>query len=531
MRRVKTYFLFVFIICLPFSKADTKLPKERDKQLVIGSKIFTENILLAEMLALLLEEKYGFKIVRKFNMGGTRLVFDSLKEGYIDIYPEYTGTGYTMLLKMSGETSPEEIYKIVQTEFLERFQLVWSLPLGFENTYTLAVRKSDPRFQQIVSISQLSGQSEKFRLAMDHEFAERQDGFQNFSEKYRMNFVKHNLFTMNSALMYSALDNKEVDMIIAYSTDGRIKAFNLKVFADDKSFFPSYSAAYLTRESVFKLWPEVPMAFKDIEGHIDEKEMIALNNQVDQLKYELSQTARNFLIEKKVLNKQIQTLNSSNLIDYYLSQKSYFFKIFVEHLVLIFVSLFFALCFSIPMGVWAFYNSKVEKIVFSIVNTLQTVPSMALLGLLIPFLGIGFTPAVFALFIYSLLPLIRNTFEGIKNVDGSYVEASAGIGLTSWQILKFVQIPLALPVILAGVRTATVILVGTATLAAFIGAGGLGDPIFRGIATLDSRLIFLGAIPACFLAIVLDKSLAFLENLVISEGLKKEINTTHIKME
>ena len=138
-----------------------------------------------------------------------------------------------------------------------------------------------------------------------------------------------------------------------------------------------------------------------------------------------------------------------------------------------FVALFFALLFSLPIGVWASRNLHVEKIVFTIVNTLQTVPSLALLGLFIPFLGIGFIPAVAMLFIYSLLPLIRNTFEGIKNVDRNFIEASAGIGLNSWQILRCVQIPLAMPVILAGVRTSAVIVVGTATLAAFIGAGGL----------------------------------------------------------
>ena len=513
------------------TKTETALYDKKKKQLVIGSKIFTENILLAEMLALLLEEKYNFKIIRKFNMGGTQLIFKALKEGYIDIYPEYTGTGYAMLLKKSGETDPKKTYQIVQREFLKQFQLLWSLPLGFENTYALAVRNLDSRFQHISSISELKGQVGNFRLGIGHEFAERKDGFKNFSEKYQLYFSKSNVFTMNSALMYSALDDKEVDMIMAYSTDGRIKAFNLKSLLDDKGFFPAYSAAYLTRESIFKLWQEVRLAFKSLEGRISEEEIISLNNRVDQLKHELSKTARNFLIEKNILDKEAQNFAPTDLIGYYFSKKEYFFKIFIEHLILIFVSLFFALCFSIPIGIWAVYNSKVEKIIFSFVNTLQTVPSMAFLGLLIPFLGIGFAPAVLALFIYSLLPLIRNTFEGIRNVEGNYVEVSAGIGLTPWQTLKFVQIPLALPVILAGVRTATIILVGTATLAAFIGAGGLGDPIFRGIATLDSRLIFLGAVPACFLAIILDKSLAFLENLVISKGLKKEASITHIAKE
>lgn len=529
MQKYKFIF-FIFFISISFFNESKAFVNKRNKQLVIGSKIFTENILLAEMLALLLEEKHNFKIIRKFNMGGTKLVFDSLKNKHIDIYPEYTGTGYTMLLKKSGETNPKKTYRIVKSEFLKKFQMIWSLPLGFENTYTLAVQAEDTRFQKFQSISQLKGHIALFRLGMGHEFVERKDGFENFSKKYQLHFKKNQLVTMNSALMYSALNNKEVDMIMAYSTDGRIKAFNLKTLKDDRSFFPSYEAAYLTRQDVLETWPEVQTAFTDLENNINEKEIISLNNQVDQMNYGLPQTARNFLIQKKLLVDKAQKLQKVSLADYYISKKKYFFKILIEHLILIVVSLFFALCFSIPIAVWAVRNASVEKIVFSLVNTLQTVPSIALLGLLIPLLGIGFVPAVSALFIYSLLPLIRNTFEGIKNVDRVYIEASAGTGLTAWQILIFVQIPLALPVILAGVRTSTVIVVGTATLAAFIGAGGLGDPIFRGIATLDSRLIFLGAVPACLLAVILDAGIALIENLIISKGLKLEKNIKHIEL-
>ena len=529
MQKYKIIF-FALVSSISFAKRNIAFASENNKQLTIGSKIFTENILLAEMLSLLLEEKYNFKIIRKFNMGGTKLVFDSLKNKHVDIYPEYTGTGYTMLLKRSGETHPKKTYRIVKSEFLKKYQMVWSLPLGFENTYTLAVREEDSRFQKFHSISQLKGHIGLFRLGVGHEFVERKDGFDNFSKKYQLYFPKDQVVTMNPALMYSALTNKEVDMIMAYSTDGRIKAFKLKTLKDDQSFFPSYEAAYLSRWDILKAWPEVQTAFSDLENNISETEIISLNNQVDQLDYGLSQTARNFLIKKNLLLGKVQILQKANLVDYYISKKKYFFKILMEHLILIFVSLFFALCFSIPIGIWAVRNSKAEIVVFSLVNTLQTVPSIALLGLLIPFLGIGFIPAVSALFIYSLLPLIRNTFEGIKNVDRSYIEASAGMGLNAWHILTFVQIPLALPVILAGVRTSTVIVVGTATLAAFIGAGGLGDPIFRGIATLDSRLIFLGAVPACLLALILDTGIAFVEKLVISKGLKLEKNIKNIEL-
>ena len=527
----KLFFIFFvfssssYAVKKPIQNIDLNLSKT---EVIIGSKIFTENILLAEMLSLLLEEKYNFKVIRKFNLGGTKLVFDSLINKEIDIYPEYTGTGYTMILKMSGETHPKKTYKIVKREFLDQFSLVWSLPLGFENTYALAVRNSDSRFKKINNISQLKEKTNMLNIGMGHEFMERKDGYSNFIKKYQLNFQKDKTWTMNQGLMYSALKNKKMDIIMAYSTDGRIEAFNLKTLKDDKHFFPAYEVAYLTREEFLKYYPRIKKAFKELEGNITEKEMIFLNSQVDQLKYDLSQTARNFLIEKNLLEDDIQNLKQQSWLDYYISKKEYFFKIFYEHLKLIFVSLFFALLLAIPIGVWASYNIQVEKTVFLIVNTLQTVPSLALLAIFIPFLGIGFWPAVVTLFIYSLLPIIRNTFEGIKNIDRVFVSAGAGIGLNSWQVLRYIQIPLALPMILAGVRTSAVIVVGTATLAAFIGAGGLGDPIFRGIATLNSKLIFLGAVPACLLAIFIDRFLALLEIAIIPKGLKLEKNIKSI---
>ena len=508
-----------------FNKAYAK------KQVRIGSKVFTENILLAEIFALLLEEKYSLEVDRRFNMGGTKLLFDSLKAGGIDVYPEYTGTGYTMLLKMSGETDPKKTYSIVKKEFFKRFRLIWSPPLGFENTYALAVRKSDSRFKDISTVSELKTLSQQMSLAMDHEFSERKDGLKQFSESYQLKFPKSQLFSMNPALMYSAIDNQEVDMIMAYSTDGRLQSFQLKVLEDDKNFFPAYSAAYLTKESALEDWPELKKAFQDLAGLISEEKMMVLNKQVDQLKHGISETAKNFLSEEQLLKSDSFSGPYESLTSYYWSKRHYLFQILMEHFILIFVSLFFSICFSGLIGLWAVRNFYVEKIVFSLINIAQTIPGIALLGLLIPFLGIGRAPAICALFIYSLLPLTRNIVEGIKNISADYIEASAGIGLSSGQILRHIQIPLALPLMFAGLRTAVVILVGTATLAAFIGAGGLGDPIFRGISTLDNRLIFLGAVPACLLAIALDKSIAWLETICVSKGLQEARNITHITLE
>ncbi|MFT6603337.1 MAG: osmoprotectant transport system permease protein [Bacteriovoracaceae bacterium] len=203
-----------------------------------------------------------------------------------------------------------------------------------------------------------------------------------------------------------------------------------------------------------------------------------------------------------------------------ISRKGQLIKLLGEHLLLSFVAIFCALLVSIPLGVVLTRKKRAAQIVFPIVNTIQTIPSLALLGFLIPILGIGFAPAVLALFLYSLLPLVRNTYEGIKAVDRNFVEASRGIGLTNMQILFKVEIPLALPIILAGLRTATVIVIGTATLAALIGAGGLGDPIFRGVATVNSNLILLGAIPSALLAIAADKFIGIVGNAFVSKGIK-----------
>ena len=179
-----------------------------------------------------------------------------------------------------------------------------------------------------------------------------------------------------------------------------------------------------------------------------------------------------------------------------------------------------ALLVSIPTGVALTRFPKLSKLVFPIINTVQTIPSLALLGFLIPLMGIGYLPAVIALFLYSLLPLIRNTYSGIEGVNSNYIEASRGLGLTPMQILFKVEIPLAMPIILAGVRTASVIVIGTATLAALVGAGGLGEPIFRGVATVNGNLILLGAIPSAILAIVVDKFWEVLEKKLVSPGIR-----------
>ncbi|MCO4793888.1 MAG: ABC transporter permease subunit [Bacteriovoracaceae bacterium] len=508
------------IIFLLLILSSTGYSQEK-RPIIIGSKAFSESVILGEMVALLLEEKFNHPVVRKFGLGGTKVAFDALNTGGIDIYPDYTGTGYVMILKLDGERDPDKVHEIVSTEFEKRWGIVWSDPIGFNNTYALAVRKDDPRFKKMKSISELSGKVQDFKYAGAYEFMERKDGHPRFSKSYRLNFKTNNVISMNAGLMYSAIQDKQVDMIVAYSTDGRIKAYDLKLLKDDQMFFPPYYVALIAKKDLLDKSEPLRKVYSLMAGLITEVEMTDMNDKVDRLKIDSRRVARNFLVEKGLLTGVVEDAKiQKGFWSFAISKKDYLIKLFYEHLLLSFGALFFAVLVSLPTGVLLTRYPKSGKIIFPVINTIQTVPSLALLGFLIPFMGIGMAPAMLALFLYSLLPLVRNTYSGIQGVDKAYVEASRGIGLTNFQILFKVEIPLAMPIILAGLRTAAVIVIGTATIAALIGAGGFGDPIFRGVSTVNSNLILLGAIPAALLAIAVDKVIGWSETGLVSKGIR-----------
>lgn len=192
----------------------------------------------------------------------------------------------------------------------------------------------------------------------------------------------------------------------------------------------------------------------------------------------------------------------------------------ITHIELVFFSMLLAICVGIPLGILITRVPKLATAVLGGAGILQTIPSLALLGFMIPIFGIGLETAIAALFLYSLLPIIRNTYAGIQDVDRATTEAAKGMGMTGSQILFKVELPLSISVIMAGIRTAAVINVGTATLAAFIGAGGLGDFIFLGITRGNDALVLLGAIPAALLAIILEGFLGLLERWTTPRGLK-----------
>lgn len=504
---MKSLMGLILILFSSFAQADT---------ITIGSKNFTEQAILGEIMAQLIEEKTDLKVERKFFLGGTQFTFNAIQKGDIDIYPSYTGTAYIAILKQSQILPAHQTFLYVQKEYLKQFNLVWLKPFGFNNTYGFGVLKSNPRFQNIQTLSQIRSFANELKFGGPHEFLERPDGFSGLQKAYQLKFLE--FVGLDPGLMYQAVVDGQVDVISAFTTDGRIQKFGIQLLEDDLNFFPPYFAAPLIRKSTLEKHPKLKGVLNLLAGRINDDLMMKMNHAVDLKSQPLEDVAQWFLVSEGLVAGSLPAskLNqrAKDFWNYALSQKDYVFSLTLEHLALVAIALFFAMLVGLPTGILLTRVDFLSGPIFALVNILQTIPSLALLGFLIPFLGIGKTPAIVALFLYALLPLVRNTYTGIKDVSPQLIEVSKGMGLTGFQTLRHVELPLALPTIMAGIRISTVIMVGTATLAALIGAGGLGDPIFRGISSVNHNLILLGAIPSALLAIVLDRFLLLVQKLV-----------------
>ena len=491
--------------------------------IAVGSKNFTEQILLGELIAQVIERHTDLRVERRFNLAGTKFVFDALRQGDIDVYPEYTGTGLILLLGEPPLRDREALMRRISTVFRSRFGLEWRRPLGFSNSYALAVRRSDAALADVQTISQLAARAGQLRFGTNHEFLERPDGFQQLQEFYRFRVEDDRLLSMDPGLMYSAIRDRKVDVIAAFATDGRIDAFDLRLLEDDRSFFPAYEAAPLVRQEVLRRHPQLGPALDRLAGVLGDADMRRLNHAVDYGGRPAAEVVQEFLASRGLappLEAGASTAGDDGFLRYAWARRDTVWLLFRQHMFLTLSGLAAAFCLAVPLGIALTRFRRAAGPVFAAINVVQTVPSLALLGFLIPLLGIGATPAIVALFLYGLLPLLRNTYTGISQVDPSLIEACRGMGLTDMQILRKAELPLALPVIMAGLRTSAVLLVGTATLAALIGAGGLGDPILRGVSSVNTNLILLGAAPAALLAVLLDRGLALVERRLTSKGLR-----------
>ena len=483
--------------------------------IVIGSKNFEENRLLAEVFAQLLEARTDLTIDRRFDLAGTQICFEALKAGSLDLYPEYTGTGWTTILNRDPVGDRAETLTRVREEFLRRFDLWWLTPLGFENAYEIAVPEELADQHGLTTISDLVPLAGELRGGFGYEFTERPDGLPGLRETYGLEFG--DIVALQQALKYQAVREGETDVLDVYTTEGRLLSYNLRVLEDDKGFFPPYEAAALVRGDTLARHPEIGSVLGLLAGSLDEERMRRLNFRLEENKEPAPRVAADLLAELGLVERAEGAGTADDVDDrgsflaYLWSRRRALGGYTVEHLGLSAAALFLGVLVSVPLGLALERRRQIAESVIRSVGITQTVPSLALLAFMIPLLGIGVWPAIVALWIYSLFPILRNTYTGVRDAAPEVVQAAQALGMTPGQVLRWVRLPLALPVILAGVRTAAVLLVGTATLAAFIGAGGLGEPIITGLQLADTRRILSGAIPAALLALLVDGALALVE--------------------
>jgi osmoprotectant transport system permease protein len=444
------------------------------------------------------------------------LAFRALRAGAIDVYPEYTGTGLLVLLGESPRGSANDVYARVASEFPRRFGVRWLPPLGFENTYAIAVRRATADSLGLRTLSDLARVAARLRAGLTPDFIGRADGLPGLSRAYGMHFRE--VRALLSAVKYRALSLGDVDVVDGYSTDGLIERYDLRVLEDDRRFFPPYEAAALVSGRLVKDSPAAVAALTELSGRIDVAHMRRWNRAVEADGAAISRVAAEALEELGLVGAtalgragqhEIASRPAGGL------SRSTLLSLTERHLLLVVVSLAVAILIGVPLGLALERRraSTAEHVIRG-VGVIQTLPGIALLAFMIPLLGIGVTPALLALVLYSLYPIVRNTLTGVRDADPSAVDAARALGMTDGQILRQVRLPLAAPVIMAGIRTAAVIDVGTATLAAFIGAGGLGEPIVSGLALSDTRMILSGAIPAALLALAVDTTLAGVERFV-----------------
>jgi len=465
----------------------------------VGAKHFNEGYILSEIVSQLLESN-GYTVERKFNLGGTLICFEALRNNEIDIYPEYTGTLNDEILKLPEQAAIPALDSILYS----RDSLNISAPYGFNNTYALAVTKETADKYHLTNISDLR-QYPSLRFALSYEFLKRKDGWDNLASQYAL--PQHPV-GIEHGLAYEALQNNTIDLTDVYSTDGEIVKYNLTVLNDDKNFFPHYEAVSLYRGG---LDAKAVTIINKLAGKISQQKMEAMNAEVLYGNKTFAVVAKEFLTGSGLIARNASITNASMLSD--ILSKT------VTHLKITFIALLIAIIIAVPLGIAIYFYSAVAKPILYIAGLLQTIPSIALLALMLPLFGIGVVPAVVALCLYGLLPILRNTTIALFSVDPLLKKVATGIGLTRWQQLRYVEFPLSIPTIFAGIKTAAVINIGTATLAAFIGAGGLGEFIVTGLALNNTSMILEGAIPAAILAIVIEFLFEMLEKVVTPKHL------------
>jgi osmoprotectant transport system permease protein len=475
----------------------------------IGSKRFAESYILGEMLTQIAAPHAKAEHLQ--GLGNTAIVLAALQAGRIDVYPEYVGTIDLEILKHAQPSSLEQIRKE-----LAALGLGMAVPLGFNNTYALAVRGDADAPHKL---SELAAPARaQLRFGLSHEFIGRADGWQGLAARYGLAQQPEGL---EHGIAYEALKRKQVDVIDVYSTEARIGQYGLRVLEDDRSYFPRYDAVLLYRLDAAQRFPAAWQAISRLEGRISEKDMIAMNAAAEIDGQGFGRVARDWLAAHPLSAGAPAAATTAaatpaardGLLAKIFDQSLW--RLTQQHLTLVLLAVALACVIGVPLGVLAASLPRFRQVVLGLTGMLQTVPSLALLALLIPLLGtIGTVPALVALVVYALLPIVRNTCTGLLEVPKGLQLAAQALGLRPLQRLVHIDLPLSLPVILAGVKTAAVLSVGTATIAAFIGAGGYGERITIGLALNDNDMLLAGAIPAAILALLTQGLFELLERVV-----------------
>jgi osmoprotectant transport system permease protein len=469
----------------------------------VGSKLDTGSVLLGEMATLLIQDA-GDPATHRQELGGTLVLWEALIAGHLDVYPEFTGTLTFDILKDPALTDFEEIRAALAARGIGTTR-----PLGFESNYAIGVRADTAARLGLRTVSDLA-RHPGLRMRFSVEFAKRADGWPGLKRHYGLPHPDPD--GIDHALAYQAIAAGGIDATDVYTTDAEIERYDLRVLEDDRHYFPRYEALYVYRLDWAERNPAALASLKRLEGRLNEKavqRMIART----QDKVPAVVTAADYLRDELDVTADPETASPARQVLQHTG----------EHLYLTGVSLTAAVLVAVPLGVLAARRPRVGSVLIGFAGLVQTIPSLALLVVLvtIPHVGgLGARSAIIALFLYSLLPIIRNTAAGLADISPSLREAADGIGLTAWQKLWLVELPLASRSILAGVKTAAIINIGTATLGALIAAGGLGVPIQQGLRLHDNGLILLGAIPAAALALLAEGLFGLLGWVVVPKGLR-----------
>jgi osmoprotectant transport system permease protein len=468
----------------------------------IGSKLFTESVILGDLAEQLIRDA-GVTVVHRRELGGTQVLFHALEADELDAYPEYTGTISGEILAGKKIRSEAEL----RAALAER-GVGMSRSIGFNDTYAIGMRQEVAARLGVSRISDLRGHPE-LRFGFSNEFMERADGWPGLRDRYTL--PQHDVRGLDHDLAYRALKRGELEATDLYSTDAEIRAYGLRVLADDLGFFPSYECVWLYRADLPARSPAAFAALARLEGRVSVEEMAGMNARAKIDRLPEDQVASEFLtrhfgIEARVLSESF----SRRLL-----------RRLGEHLALVVLSLAAAIIVAVPLGIVATRRPRIGSVILATAGVIQTIPSLALLVFMIPWLGIGAEPALVALFLYSLLPIVRNTATGLRDIPPSLRESAEALGLPPRSRLWRIELPMASRAILAGIKIAAVINVGTATIGALIGAGGFGQPILTGIRRDDlAMILFEGAIPAAVLALAVQGAFDLAERFLVPKGLR-----------